>query len=129
MNKISFPFTLEVSNIHNFICLTFITEKENEIVSPFHDIPLLADNTGKVFNMVVEIPRWTNAKMEVRFSIMFRHFFTVNIFFRLIQNLPSTLLYKIQKKGNCVLYQMYFHTKATYGIMVPCLKLGKILNC
>lgn len=42
-----------------------LTESENKIVSPFHDIPLLADDTGKVFNMVVEIPRWTNAKMEV----------------------------------------------------------------
>ncbi|XP_026822484.1 inorganic pyrophosphatase [Rhopalosiphum maidis] len=40
-------------------------KNENGIISPFHDIPLLADNTGKVFNMVVEIPRWTNAKMEI----------------------------------------------------------------
>ena len=36
-----------------------------KIVSPFHDIPLFADASGKVLNMVVEIPRWTNAKMEV----------------------------------------------------------------
>ena len=34
-------------------------------MSPFHDIPLYADGTGSVVNMVVEIPRWTNAKMEV----------------------------------------------------------------
>lgn len=67
MNPISFLSTLEVSNVHNFISLIFITESEKGIVSPFHDIPLLADNTGKVFNMVVEIPRWSNAKMEVRF--------------------------------------------------------------
>lgn len=33
-----------------------------------HDIPLYADNTGSVLNMVVEIPRWTNAKMEVSVS-------------------------------------------------------------
>jgi len=57
-----------MSIIHNFISLIFITENEKGIVSPFHDIPLLADNTGKVFNMIVEIPRWSNAKMEVRFS-------------------------------------------------------------
>jgi len=32
-------------------------------VSPFHDIPLASgDNT---FHMVVEVPRWTNAKMEI----------------------------------------------------------------
>jgi inorganic pyrophosphatase len=46
----------------------FFTENENGVVSPFHDIPLLADTSGKVFNMVVEIPRWTNAKMEVKFT-------------------------------------------------------------
>ena len=34
-------------------------------ISPFHDIPLFANHEQKVFNMVVEVPRWTNAKMEV----------------------------------------------------------------
>lgn len=34
-------------------------------ISPFHDIPMLADAGKKVFNMVVEVPRWTNAKMEI----------------------------------------------------------------
>lgn len=34
-------------------------------VSPFHDIPMLADESSELFNMVVEIPRWTNAKMEI----------------------------------------------------------------
>ena len=34
-------------------------------VSPFHDIPLYTDNTCTAVNMIVEIPRWTNAKMEV----------------------------------------------------------------
>ncbi|CAG7721219.1 unnamed protein product [Allacma fusca] len=34
-------------------------------ISPFHDIPLQPDPEKKVFNMVVEIPRWTNAKMEI----------------------------------------------------------------
>lgn len=58
--------------------LFIFTENENGVVSPFHDIPLLADSTGKIFNMVVEIPRWTNAKMEVRFEIFYdfkNHFF------------------------------------------------------
>lgn len=35
------------------------------LVSPFHDIPLFADKEKKTFNMVVEVPRWTNAKMEI----------------------------------------------------------------
>lgn len=42
-----------------------ITENENGPISPFHDIPLYADEANKIFNMVVEIPRWTNAKMEI----------------------------------------------------------------
>ena len=41
-------------------------------VSPFHDIPLYADGAQTTFNMVVEVPRWTNAKMEV--SLLFLHF-------------------------------------------------------
>ncbi|XP_050443468.1 inorganic pyrophosphatase isoform X2 [Adelges cooleyi] len=43
----------------------YLKNESSEVISPFHDIPLLADSTGKVFNMVVEIPRWTNAKMEI----------------------------------------------------------------
>ncbi|XP_050454320.1 inorganic pyrophosphatase isoform X1 [Cataglyphis hispanica] len=34
-------------------------------ISPMHDIPLYADEKNKIMNMVVEIPRWTNAKMEI----------------------------------------------------------------
>ncbi|NXE16889.1 IPYR pyrophosphatase, partial [Lophotis ruficrista] len=34
-------------------------------ISPFHDIPIYADAGKNVFNMVVEVPRWTNAKMEI----------------------------------------------------------------
>ena len=40
-------------------------EKEGVPISPFHDIPLYANEQQTVLNMVVEIPRWTNAKMEV----------------------------------------------------------------
>lgn len=42
-------------------------EKDGQVVSPFHDIPLFADEANGIYNMVVEIPRWTNAKMEVSF--------------------------------------------------------------
>ncbi|XP_066961744.1 uncharacterized protein Nurf-38 isoform X1 [Macrobrachium rosenbergii] len=38
---------------------------ENGPISPFHDIPLFANEGNKIFNMVVEVPRWTNAKMEI----------------------------------------------------------------
>ncbi|KAI8927966.1 inorganic pyrophosphatase [Entophlyctis helioformis] len=36
-----------------------------KVVSPFHDIPLYANADKTVLNMVVEIPRWTNAKLEI----------------------------------------------------------------
>lgn len=37
----------------------------NGYISPWHDIPLCADKSKKIYNMIVEIPRWTNAKMEI----------------------------------------------------------------
>jgi inorganic pyrophosphatase len=43
----------------------FFKDEAGNYVSPFHDIPLYADKENHVFNMVVEIPRWTNAKMEI----------------------------------------------------------------
>lgn len=42
-------------------------EKDGIPVSPFHDIPLYANEQQTILNMVVEIPRWTNAKQEVRY--------------------------------------------------------------
>lgn len=41
-------------------------EKDGQPCSPFHDIPLYANEQQTILNMVVEVPRWTNAKMEVR---------------------------------------------------------------
>ncbi|XP_046380323.2 inorganic pyrophosphatase-like [Haliotis rufescens] len=43
----------------------FFTNPMGKVVSPFHDIPLYANTEKTEFNMVVEIPRWTNAKMEI----------------------------------------------------------------
>ncbi|CCE61512.1 hypothetical protein TPHA_0A04390 [Tetrapisispora phaffii CBS 4417] len=40
-------------------------EQDGKPVSPFHDIPLYADEENQILNMVVEIPRWTNAKLEI----------------------------------------------------------------
>ncbi|KAF7166538.1 hypothetical protein CNMCM5623_000163 [Aspergillus felis] len=40
-------------------------EKDGVPVSPFHDIPLYANPEQTILNMVVEIPRWTNAKQEI----------------------------------------------------------------
>lgn len=56
VRKIGRPNTLE----HR----TYI-EKDGVPISPFHDIPLYANEEQTILNMIVEIPRWTNAKMEV----------------------------------------------------------------
>ncbi|KAF8469641.1 inorganic pyrophosphatase [Kalaharituber pfeilii] len=40
-------------------------EKDGQLISPFHDIPLYANEQKTILNMIVEIPRWTNAKMEI----------------------------------------------------------------
>lgn len=40
-------------------------KKDDQYISPFHDIPLFASADESVCNMVVEVPRWTNAKMEI----------------------------------------------------------------
>lgn len=37
----------------------------DDFISPFHDIPLVADKEKHIYNAVIEIPRWTNAKMEI----------------------------------------------------------------
>ena len=40
-------------------------ERDGVPLSPFHDVPLYANEQQTILNMVVEIPRWTNAKLEV----------------------------------------------------------------
>ncbi|XP_045147619.1 inorganic pyrophosphatase [Echinops telfairi] len=37
--------------------------EKGQYISPFHDIPIYA--AQGVFHMVVEVPRWSNAKMEI----------------------------------------------------------------
>ncbi|KAL4939455.1 hypothetical protein BDV06DRAFT_198875 [Aspergillus oleicola] len=56
VRKIGQPYTLE----HRVYI-----EKDGQPVSPFHDIPLYANAEKTILNMVVEIPRWTNAKQEI----------------------------------------------------------------
>ncbi|CAD7084379.1 unnamed protein product [Hermetia illucens] len=43
----------------------YYKNEAGQAISPFHDIPLYANEAKTVYNMVVEIPRWTNAKMEI----------------------------------------------------------------
>jgi hypothetical protein len=56
LRKVAAPHTLE----HRVYI-----EQDGVPVSPFHDIPLYANQEQTILNMIVEIPRWTNAKLEV----------------------------------------------------------------
>lgn len=66
--KLKAIFSLS-SNATTFTLLTlFLLNVENSSgtpISPLHDIPLFANDSKQTYNMVVEVPRWTNAKMEV----------------------------------------------------------------
>jgi len=65
---------IERGQLHtlNYRCY-FRDVQTKTIVSPFHDIPLINEqhtsstaNPGDIiYNMIVEVPRWTNAKMEI----------------------------------------------------------------
>lgn len=59
LRKVGTPYTLE----HRVYI-----EKDGVPVSPFHDIPLYSNAEQTILNMIVEIPRWTNAKLEVSLS-------------------------------------------------------------
>lgn len=43
----------------------YFFSKDGRRVSPWHDIPLFTDKEQNFLHMIVEIPRGTNAKMEV----------------------------------------------------------------
>ncbi|XP_061612539.1 inorganic pyrophosphatase 2, mitochondrial isoform X2 [Phyllopteryx taeniolatus] len=43
----------------------FFKDAAGRYISPFHDIPIFADEAQNIFHAVVEVPRWTNAKMEI----------------------------------------------------------------
>ena len=54
----------KVGSQHTFDYRVYL-EKDGVPISPWHDIPLYANEQQTVLNMVVEIPRWSNAKQEV----------------------------------------------------------------
>ncbi|KAF4469746.1 Inorganic pyrophosphatase [Fusarium albosuccineum] len=59
------PFTVRKVAAANTLEHRVYIEKDGQPVSPFHDIPLYANQEQTILNMVVEIPRWTNAKLEI----------------------------------------------------------------
>lgn len=65
-NKTStMSYTARQVGAKNTLDYRVFIEKDGKPVSAFHDIPLYADEANGIFNMVVEIPRWTNAKLEI----------------------------------------------------------------
>ncbi|CAF0934041.1 unnamed protein product [Didymodactylos carnosus] len=63
--------TVERGQLHTLNYRCYFRDRQTQtFVSPFHDIPLMYkttsnDSTNPIFNMIVEVPRWTNAKMEI----------------------------------------------------------------
>lgn len=72
--------TEERGQLHSPGYRLFFKNEAGHYISPFHDIPLKVDSkkengiptkrarndeSENFFNMVVEVPRWTNAKMEI----------------------------------------------------------------
>lgn len=43
----------------------FFAKDGHGVINPLHDIPLYADKEAGVVNFICEIPRWTNAKLEL----------------------------------------------------------------
>lgn len=58
-------FTVRRVGAPNTLDFRAFVEKDGTPISPFHDVPLYANEQQTVLNMIVEIPRWTNAKLEV----------------------------------------------------------------
>jgi len=63
----SSPYTIRKVAAANTLEHRVYIEKDGVPISAFHDIPLYANAEQTILNMIVEIPRWTNAKQEVCF--------------------------------------------------------------
>ncbi|OAA37894.1 Inorganic pyrophosphatase [Metarhizium rileyi] len=61
------PYTLREVGARNTVDWRIWLEKNGNPISPWHDVPLYPDNKpGAVINFVVEIPRWTDGKIETK---------------------------------------------------------------
>lgn len=56
-------YTIEERGPANSLEYRIFYKQDGKYISPFHDIPM--SSAAGTFNMVVEVPRWTNAKMEI----------------------------------------------------------------
>ncbi|KAF9582001.1 Inorganic pyrophosphatase [Lunasporangiospora selenospora] len=58
-------FTTRVIGAPNTLEYRIYFEKNGVPISAFHDVPLYANEAKTILNMVVEIPRWTQSKVEI----------------------------------------------------------------
>lgn len=65
MSHLSGQFTQRLVGIPNTPDFRIFIECNGVPISPFHDIPLYVNPERTILNMIVEVPRWTNAKMEI----------------------------------------------------------------
>merc|ERR1711992_218539 len=49
----------------------YFKNANGELISPMHDIPLSNTEGANEFNMIVEVPRWSNAKTEINLTEKF----------------------------------------------------------
>jgi hypothetical protein len=93
-------------------------EKNGTPVSPFHDIPLYANDAQTILNMIVEIPRWSNAKLEVRKTVSkLQELNSQNC--RFPRKSTSTPSSKTLRRASCDSFATAFLTRATSGTMAP----------
>lgn len=60
------PYSIEERGQKNTLSYKqYFKDADGNYISPFHDIPCWANDEKTVVNMVCEVPRWTNAKMEI----------------------------------------------------------------
>uniref|UniRef100_H2YZ23 inorganic diphosphatase n=1 Tax=Ciona savignyi TaxID=51511 RepID=H2YZ23_CIOSA len=58
-------YQLEERGTPNTLDYRIYYKKDGVALSPFHDIPWKVEGNETTYNMVVEVPRWSNAKMEI----------------------------------------------------------------
>lgn len=61
----SHEYTTRIIGAPNTLEHRVFIQQGGKTLSAFHDIPLFTDESKTVLNMIVEVPRWTNAKMEI----------------------------------------------------------------
>jgi inorganic pyrophosphatase len=93
-------------------------EKDGVPVSAFHDVPLYANDQGTVLNMIVEVPRWTNAKLEVRACALLLLPATDHRA-RSPRTSPSTRSSRTSRRASCALCVTASPTRAISGITAP----------